>query len=73
MQDVKANKNYKFQEYIKFLRENIVNLVKYKEITGTLEPRLAQAKDDLFNADPFVVFGASFIATAAFSEKNIYH
>jgi hypothetical protein len=63
-----------FQEYINFLRENFVNLVEYRELTtGTVEPKLIQAKEDLFNDDPFIVFGASLIATVAFADKNLYH
>lgn len=67
------NAKYGFQEYIDFLRENFVNLVEYREITGTIEPGLTQTKKDLFNDDPFVVFGASLIATMAFADKNLYH
>lgn len=62
-----------FQEYINFLRENFTNLVEYREITGTVEPKLIQAKQDLFDDDPFVVFGASLVATIAFADKNLYH
>jgi len=67
------NQQRRYQDYIHFLRENFGNLVKYKEATGTLEPRLCKVKKDLFDADPFVVFGATLAATAAFAEKNIYH
>lgn len=63
----------KFEDYIKFLRENFENLVTYKEMTGKFVPELKKIKKDLFNDDPFVVFGASLVATAAFSEENIYH
>jgi hypothetical protein len=63
-----------FQEYIDFLRENFINLVEYREIaTGTVEPKLLQAKQDLFDDDPFIVFGASLVATIAFADKNLYH
>jgi hypothetical protein len=62
-----------FREYINFLRENFVNLVEYRELTGTSEQKLIQAREDLFNDDPFVVFGASLIATMAFADKNLYH
>lgn len=63
-----------FQDYIVFLRENFSNLVEYRELTnGTIEPKLLQAQQDLFNDDPFVVFGASLIATMAFADKNLYH
>lgn len=67
------NQQRRYQDYIQFLRENFGNLVRYKEITGTMEPSLARVKKDLFDEDPFVVFGASLIATAAFAEKNLYH
>ena len=62
-----------FQEYINFLRENFINLVEYREITGKVEPRLIQAKKDLFDDDPFVVFNASLVATIAFADKSLYH
>jgi len=64
---------HRFQDYINFLRENFANLVEYREITGTIEPKLIQAKQDLFDDDPFVVFGASLIATIAFADKTLYH
>lgn len=63
----------KFGDYIEFLRENFGNLVEYRELTGQVEPKLSQIKEDLFNEDPFVVFGASIIATAEFADLNIYH
>ena len=62
-----------FQDYINFLRENFINLVEYREITGIAEPKLIQAKQDLFDADPFIVFKASLVATLAFTDKNLYH
>lgn len=65
--------NRRFEKYIEFLRENFGNLVEYRELTGQIEPKLMQVKADLFNEDPFVVFGASLLATAAFSDKNLYH
>lgn len=67
------NKQNGFQDYIKFLRENFANLVEYREITGIVEPKLIQAKQDLFDADPFIVFGASLVATIAFADKSLYH
>lgn len=63
----------RFGEYIDFLRDNIVNLIEYKECTGIVEPNLLQIKQDLFNPDPFVVIGASFRATKLFEQKNLYH
>ena len=63
----------RFEEYIGFLRDNINNLIEYRECTGTLEPGLLKIKNDLFNQDPFVVIGASVQATKAFADKNLYH
>lgn len=67
------NNSKKFEEYVKFLRDNIENLVEYRELTGTSEPNLIKVKEDLFDEDPFVVFGATLLATAAFSDKSLYH
>lgn len=64
---------YKFEEYIKYLRENFVNLVEYRERTGTLEPNVLQIKEALFNDDPFIVFSASLAATVVLADKSIYH
>lgn len=64
---------YRFEEYIKDLRENFVNLVEYRERTGTLEPSVLQVKDALFNEDPFVVFSASLAATVILADKSLYH
>lgn len=63
----------RFGDYIDFLRDNIGNLIEYKERTGNLDPRLLQIQNGLFNEDPFVVIGASVQATKAFSEKTLYH
>lgn len=63
----------RFEEYISFLRENINNLIEYKEITGNFEPILLKIRDNLFDQDPFVVMGASIEASIAFSEANLYH
>ncbi len=63
----------KFEDYIVFLRDNINNLIQYREGTGKFEPSLLQIRDDLFNPDPFVVIGASVKATKAFAEENLYH
>jgi len=63
----------RFGDYIDFLRDNIGNLIEYRECTGTLDQRLLQIKSDLFNPDPFVVIGASVQATKAFAEENLYH
>lgn len=64
---------YKFEEYIKYLRENFVNLVEYRERTGTLESNVLQIKEALFNDDPFIVFSASLAATVVLADKSIYH
>lgn len=63
----------RFEEYIGFLRDNISNLIEYREATGTLEPDLLKIRNDLFNQDPFVVIGASVQATKAFAAENLYH
>ena len=62
-----------FGDYIEFLRENFGNLVEYRELTGQSEPTLSKVKEDLFNEDPFVVYGASLAATTEFADINIYH
>jgi hypothetical protein len=67
------NTTYRFEEYIEFLRENIVNLVKYREQTGILDPKVKQVREDLFDEDPFIVFSASMAATLILSDKSIYH
>jgi len=64
---------YRFEEYIKHLRENFVNLVEYRERTGTLEANVLQIKEALFNDDPFIVFSASLVATVVLADKSIYH
>ena len=64
---------FRFGDYISFLRENISNLVEYKQMTGSFDPLLDKVEKDLFNEDPFVVFGATLEATAAFSDKTLYH
>jgi len=64
---------YRFGEYIEYLRETLANLVEYRERTGTLEPDVLQVKEDLFDADPFVVFTASLAATVILADKSIYH
>jgi hypothetical protein len=63
----------RFEDYIGFLRDNISNLIEYREATGTLEPDLLKIRNDLFNQDPFVVIGASVQATKAFAAENLYH
>jgi hypothetical protein len=64
---------YSFQEYIVLLRENVTNLVQYREKTGTLEPSLLKIRNDLFSEDPFVVFGASMAASVMLADQTIYH
>lgn len=65
--------SHRFGEYIEFLREHLVNLVEYRERTGTIEPNVIQIKEDLFDDDPFVVFTASLAATVLLADKSIYH
>lgn len=62
-----------FEEYIQFLREHFDDLVGYREKTGTLGQELKLLRDDLFDEDPFVVFGASLLASYAFADKTLYH
>jgi len=62
-----------FDEYIEYLRENLSNLVEYRERTGIVDPCLIEVKDALFNEDPFIVFGATVAATVFLSDKSIYH
>lgn len=73
MLDTMLGTPYRFEEYIKDLRENFVNLVEYRERTGTLEPSVLHVKDALFNEDPFVVFSASLAATVILADKSLYH
>lgn len=63
----------RFEKYIAYLREHFVNLVEYKERTGTLEESVLEIKKALFDEDPFVVFGASIAATVIMADKFIYH
>ena len=65
--------NYKFEEYIEFLRSNIGPLIEYQGYVGTVSPGLLKIKRDLFNKDPFVVIDASIEATKAFADEKIYH
>lgn len=65
--------SHRFGEYIEFLRENLSNLVEYRERTGTLDLNVLQVKEDLFDDDPFVVFTASLAATVLLADKSIYH
>ncbi len=64
---------HRFGDYIEFLRENVANLVTYRERTGTLDSNVLQIKEDLFDDDPFVVFTASLAATVILSDKSLYH
>jgi len=64
---------HKFEEYIEYLRDNLNNLVQYREKTGTLDAGVLRVKEDLFDEDPFVVFSASIAATLLLSDKSIYH
>jgi len=72
-EDHALDTNYRFEDYIKFLRENFVNLVEYRERTGTLDASVLRIKEDLFDEDPFIVFNATLAATVVLSDKSIYH
>lgn len=65
--------SHRFGDYIEYLRENLINLVEYRERTGTLEPNVLQVKEDMFDDDPFVVFTACIAATVILSDKKLYH
>lgn len=65
--------SHRFGDYIEYLRENLVNLVEYRERTGTLDSNVLQVKEDLFDDDPFVVFTASIAATVILADKTLYH
>ena len=65
--------NYRFEDYIKYLRDNFVNLVEYRERTGTLDVNILEIKEALFNEDPFIVFSATLAATVIMSDKGLYH
>lgn len=62
-----------FDEYISFLREHFGYVIEYRERTGTLQPEVAEIAEDLFDEDPFVVFGATIAAAAVMQDKNLYH
>lgn len=64
---------HKFEDYIKYLRDNFVNLVEYRERTGTLDLNVLEIKEALFNEDPFIVFSATLAATVIMSDKTLYH
>ncbi len=63
----------RFEDYIRYLKENMANLVEYRERTGTLEPTVLQVREALFHEDPFIVFNASLAATAVLADQSIYH
>ncbi len=67
------NNSCRFEDYIVYLRDNINNLIEYREGTGTLDPHLLQIRSDLFNQDPFVVLSATLAATRQLSNKTLYH
>jgi len=74
---VKSNAIKHFNKYylthIEFLRSNFSYLVDYKTQVGQLHPIFKMVQQDLFDEDPFVVYGASLIATLAFADQNLYH
>ncbi len=63
----------RFEDYVHYLRENLVTLVEYRERTGTLEPGITEVKEALFNEDPFIVYTATLAATALLADKSLYH
>ncbi len=65
--------DYGFEEYIEYLRENIANLVEYRQRTGTVDLGVLHVKEALSDEDPFVVFNASLAATAVLADRTIYH
>ena len=77
--DLKASAIENFNEsnyylnHIEFLRSNFSYLVDYKTQIGQLHPIFKLVQKDLFDEDPFVVYGASLIATLAFADQNLYH
>ncbi len=62
-----------FADYINFLRDNITNLIEYKEGTGNLNPSLLKVREGLSHPDPIVLISACEQASKAFAEKNLYH
>jgi hypothetical protein len=67
---------YRFDEYIEYLKESFVDLVEYRERTGTLEanPKIVDIKEALFNKDPFIVFSASVAATVVLAtDSTLFH
>ena len=67
------NKYNYYLKHIDFLRNNFSYLVDYKAKTGQLYPIFKMVQKDLFDKDPFIVYGASIIATLAFADQNLYH
>lgn len=67
------NKSNCYLNHIEFLRNNFSYLVDYKAQTGQLHPIFKIIQKDLFDKDPFIVYGASLIATLAFADQNLYH
>ena len=67
------NKSNYYINHIEFLRNNFSYLVDYKTQIGQLHPIFKMVQQDLFDEDPFVVYGASLIATLAFADQNLYH
>jgi hypothetical protein len=67
------NESNDYLNHIEFLRNNFSYLVDYKAQTGQLHPIFQLIQQDLFDEDPFVVYGASLMATLAFADRNLYH
>lgn len=62
-----------YLNHIEFLRNNFQYLVEYKFQTGQSNPIFNMIQQNLFDKDPFVVYGAGLIASIAFSDQNLYH
>ena len=67
------NESNDYLNHIEFLRNNFPYLIDYKTQAGQLHPIFQLIKQDLFDDDPFVVYGASLMATLAFEDRNLYH
>lgn len=67
------NESNYYLNHIEFLRNHFSYLVDYKTQIGQLHPIFKMVQKDLFDDDPFVVYGASLIATLAFADHNLYH
>ena len=62
-----------FGDHIQYLKDSFVDLVEYRERTGTLDESILGIKEALFDEDPFVVFRISLIATIVLGDKYNFH